>query len=537
MTLRADGQVFAVRSEPAAFPRAERFAIGLAVAIGLLGAMRYWWGRGSLWEDEIIAVTHGLQPLPLFFVEVLRFDIHPPLYFLLLKGWRMAGLGSDAALLASSLFASLASAAVIAAVAARLAGARACGWALALTCVLPNFAWAAGNLRMYGLVPGLIVALWFLWRRYLLQGGAIWMVAGSAVELLLAYTHAIEFYFIVFVMGALWLELRLQAAPARLGRALGAQIGLGVCMLPLVASALLRGTEPLGASSLSSLLLAPAQLLTGWALAQTPWALAAGGLAGAGLLLLAITDRGARCMVLGITGAAVLTAIVIGFLGKPMFKPPVFTANLVPFLTLAAALGVARSRAAWVSALAIAWALGLAAVTLPWSARLHPPENFGPAGAYLAAQAKPGDTVVVPRSSVYWGVLRYAAATDWGQPLSIAPPANAQWTRLKEELGPRLAQALGLEASGDFVDWKGVRYVFGTQAVLRAGSSGRVWLVHRIRYADAIRLDRPVAEQSVQWFGNELSVSLVTVQAGGQTELAAPRPPAGSADPAQAQNR
>jgi hypothetical protein len=495
----------------------------LATSVGLFGAAVYWWGRNTLWEDEIIAVTHGLQALPLFFIEVLRFDIHPPLYFLFIKGWRSAGLSSDHALLASSCVAALASAVVLLVVARRLAGARAGWWALALTCVLPNFAWAAGNLRMYSLIPGLIVGLWYLWRRYLLEGGNGVMWAGALIELMLAYTHAIEFYFVVFVLLGLWLDLRGTAPPGRIGRAMAAQVGLGVCMLPLVASALLRGTEPLGASSLTGLILAPAQLFTGWALAGSPSALLGGGLVSAGLLALAVPDRSARCMVLGISGAAVVTAICIGFLGKPMFKPPVFTANLVPFFVLGAAVGVARSRASWASGLAMLLAVGLAAVTLPWSARLMPPENFGPAGAYLAAEVRAGDLVVVPRNSVYWGVMRYATSPHWGAPLGIAPPSNPQWSRLNEKLGTGLSKALGLDAEGNFIDWQGVRYIYGSEVLVP--KAGRIWMVQRSRYPELIRFDQRVGQKSVRWFGAEISVALVAAQPEGVLELGPPPAP------------
>jgi hypothetical protein len=217
-----------------------------------------------------------------------------------------------------------------------------------------------------------------------------------------------------------------------------------------------------------------------------------------------------------------LTAIGIGFFGKPMFKSPVFTANLVPFIVLGAAVGVARNRGAWASGLVILLGAGLAGATLPWSARLTPPENFGPAGAYLAAEVHEGDVVVVPRNSVYWGVMRYAASPQWGAPLGISPPSNPQWTRLKRMLGPGLWQTLGLNAEGNFFDWQGVRYIYGSE--IQVPKMGRIWIVHRARYLEHIRFNQPVREQSVRWFGDELSVSLVSVQASGVLELGPPAP-------------
>ena len=57
----------------------ERRICVLSIVIGCIAAAFWWWTRTSLWEDEIIAITHANQPLPLFFVELLRNDIHPPL--------------------------------------------------------------------------------------------------------------------------------------------------------------------------------------------------------------------------------------------------------------------------------------------------------------------------------------------------------------------------------------------------------------------------------------------------------------------------
>ena len=52
------------------------------IAMGCVGALYFCSRRGSLWEDEIIAITHANQSLPAFFIEILRNDIHPPFYFL-----------------------------------------------------------------------------------------------------------------------------------------------------------------------------------------------------------------------------------------------------------------------------------------------------------------------------------------------------------------------------------------------------------------------------------------------------------------------
>jgi ABC-type dipeptide/oligopeptide/nickel transport system permease component len=43
-----------------------------ALVSGITSAIVFWWNRGSLWEDEIIAITHGLESFPDFFIQILR---------------------------------------------------------------------------------------------------------------------------------------------------------------------------------------------------------------------------------------------------------------------------------------------------------------------------------------------------------------------------------------------------------------------------------------------------------------------------------
>ena len=130
----------------------------LALVVGATGAIRYWAQRRSLWEDEVIAITHAFLPLPGFFVEVLRNDVHPFLYFLFLKAWSAFSFGSDRWVLASSLACAFASLLTLSWVAYRVHGVRAALWCAAIFAVLPNFAWAAGNLRMYAAIPALTAA-------------------------------------------------------------------------------------------------------------------------------------------------------------------------------------------------------------------------------------------------------------------------------------------------------------------------------------------------------------------------------------------
>ncbi len=500
--------------------------LGLIYVLGIVGvaaAVFYWASRGSLWEDEIIAVTHGLTSLPQFFFEVLRNDIHPFAYFLFVKAWALVAPANDAWLLASSLVLGIVSAALIAFIAYRIGGPTAAAWAFALFCLQPTFAWASGNLRMYTFVPVLALLFWYASRRFLQIGGRRYLALASAAQLLLLWTHAIEFFFVFFLVLVLWFEARRSGWASHLRTWYWMQGLALMAALPVVGSALVRGTEPLPASSLELLARMPAQLVAGWALSEDTLALVAGAAIFFVLALFCLRQPSGRWLLFGAVLAPLFTAAAIGLAGKPMFKPPVFTANILPFLVLGAALGLARVEHRGVSALMTAAAAVLAAVVLPWSQRLLPPENFAPAGEFLKQAVQPGDMVVVPRMSVFWGVARYAISPAWGDPLKVLPPSNPQWAGVENRMPLALKQLLGLEPRSNVIEVNGVLYVHGRHLPGPLADGSRVWVVHRKRYADRVTTLSPVTIEGVFWFGDEVSVTKATPRPDGVLSL--PNPP------------
>lgn len=507
----------------------ERWLCGLAILVGLVGAVLFWGARTSLWEDELIAVTHGLQPVSSFLTEMLRNDIHPAVWFLLLKGWSALAPASDRWALTSSLVLGLLSAWTLHRVALRYAGARAALWACAFFCVLPTFAWAAGTLRMYSWVPLLALLNWHLGRQLLQggmnraggarRGGAVLLVA---VQLLLAYSHAIEFLFVgLIAINVCWFDWA-SADRASRKRWAWSQAVTAVAMLPLPLSALARGTEPLAPSNWTALFRQPAAMIAGWPLENDATVMAVGGIVFAMLALLGAQSPESRRILLGLPVTGLLAAWAIGLMGKPLFKSPVFAANLLPFLAIAAGIGAARLRGGVGRAGAAAVLLLLAGATLPWSRLMSPGEQFKPAAQAVAAAARPGDVVVVPNVSVFWGVMRYANTAQWGRPLEVMPPDNASWEALKRKLGPTWTSRLGLDRTTDRVDAGGITYIVGEPRDVTVPAGGSVWLVQRARYASSVGLTQPVRATRTQWFGRELSVQQLQADPAGALMISNP---------------
>lgn len=493
-----------------------------ALVLGLISAATVWWNRGSLWEDEIIAITHGLQPFPEFFIEILRNDIHPFFYFLLLKIWTSFNYGSDGWALASSLVSALCSAAAIAYVTFRTYGQQASLWATTLFCVLPTFASSAGNLRMYGLVPCMAVLCWFANREFLGSGRVRWVWILILVQVMQTYTHAIGFFFAAFFALAALVEQWDLIDRRRLRVWAGAQFICLVSMLPVVASALVRGTEPLSAPSLFSLVSYPAQVVSVWGSTSDPMTFAGGSATFAFLLLFGLNDTRGRIPVLVISCGALLACIVVSSFGKPMFKPPVFTANLVPFLVIGAAVGIVKTQ--WISLRAVAFActIFMSISTLLWAQDFRIAGNYQSAARYLVTHTRPGDIVIVPNVSMFWGIARYAVGPAWGHPLDVMPlQSNEAWTKLKARLGGEWVDLLNLTPATDYVDSRQVRYVIGNEAKVHTLNARQVWIVHRDGYKETVRLGIPVMVEKVSWFG-ELSVSLGRPSPTGATLVSNP---------------
>lgn len=480
--------------------RAERILLSVALLIGIGSALRLFLGGGSLWQDEIIAVTHTLEPLPYFFVEVLRHDIHPFFYFLVLKAWGALFPDTDQWLLASSLAGAAFSLAVIAVVTYRLYGTRAMYWAVALYALLPAFAWSASTLRMYALLPGLVVLAWYAGLRFLNTGDRRWMLAMVVVELMIIYSHAIGFFFAGLVAIAALVE-QYRTAPAGAVRHWWiSQVLVGLLALPVLASALVRGTEKLPSPDLFYIMTMPGRIIAGWRLEWNHLALAAGSAVFLVLLLLALRQPRARIATIVIVIGAMVLAVLVSLAGKSLLKVPVFAASLTPFLAISAAAGIAANTDKLARYLAWLLAVPLAIATPTWAKHLEQPSGYRPVAEQLMSRVTEGDLVVADNLSAFWGTARYAVGPRWGTPLDVAPlQDNDNWRRLKQKAGPALVEALHLTPKRDFVDHDGVRYVIGNDIAHHMDGRRTIWALFDLRTAKTIHTGKPLTVTGIDW--------------------------------------
>jgi hypothetical protein len=166
--------------------------------------LRLWGIDGeNLWWDEALSVYRAGSTWPELVTNTIRIqgtetkDLHPPLYFVLLRLWMLGAGQSEFAVRALSCVAGVLLVPLAAVLAARLMGRRAALPAAALAAFSPFAVWYGQEARMYTLVPLLSALSVYLLLRALQERRLRFYVAYLAATVALLYTH----YFGLFLLG------------------------------------------------------------------------------------------------------------------------------------------------------------------------------------------------------------------------------------------------------------------------------------------------------------------------------------------------
>lgn len=380
-----------------------RTALFALVAVGALLRLT---GLGvhSLWYDEGCTVYLATAKDTLL---ALRADRHPPLAFLLFKGWIALFGEGDATLRLLSAIASTAALALFVPLARAWAGPRGAIAAVALYAVSPFHVWHGQEVRMYGLLDFAAVAALAATAAYLAKPRPI---------LLLAVASAVAFAFGVQYMGALvFASIAAVGLAGRLcgkittrelaGLAAAGTLGLAAWLPWIVARLPEQMKTPWGFTArvtardlaelpsrqiLTEMSAVPASLVPlGWVLGAV---LTLGVAAG---VVLAFRAHRFETTAIVVAFLAPLVATLCESLVVPATVQPKYLMAVAPCTALLVAVGLAEGiRRPAGGALATFACLGCLGVT--WIHRTgNLREDFRSACAELAANWKPGDAVVV----------------------------------------------------------------------------------------------------------------------------------------------
>jgi hypothetical protein len=442
-------------------------------------------GADSLWYDETVSVYLAGSRLG----ELIRHtagDIHPPGYYVLLRGWLLAssyptghadpgGMGLEFAAGFLSLALGVGLVALVYTLARSIGGRRTSLAAAAIMAVSPYNIWYSQEVRMYTLAAALgLVMLYALLRGVGLTGvrsrrGASWLIPWAAYAAAAAGGLYVIYYFAFLLLALnLWVLALLLLRRIPRDRALPwllANLAALALYAPWFPVAWRQATSPPVPPWRTATPLLPA-LRESWAalsLGQSapgwvwPILLLALLLYAVGLLsLLGLarsrgkigtlptskgaangteTLRPAAASFLPVATFGPLALILLGSaIAAPLYHVRyLFTFGPAFYVVLAAGLAWLWSRWRVLAAVAGAAWLAAAAVTLHafWSDPKYRPDDLRGAAAYLEDKWRPGDVVLLNAGYAYPALLTYwQGGVNSLSRLSASPPAPGSDNRL-----------------------------------------------------------------------------------------------------------
>ncbi|MCF8057277.1 MAG: glycosyltransferase family 39 protein [Desulfocapsa sp.] len=176
------------------------YLTGLGITLLAL-LIRLWAPDGNeLWYDELQTVTHASLPLSKVISSVLIYDPHPPLYYLQLHLWMLAGK-SDTWIHVNAMAWSLLTCLSLLYIGKRLINEQAALWSGLVFALFPLAVYYAQEARMYGMIMCLTLWAFYFTDRFL-HGQRPWRYATGMVMMTLGvlYSHGAAF----ILLACLW---------------------------------------------------------------------------------------------------------------------------------------------------------------------------------------------------------------------------------------------------------------------------------------------------------------------------------------------
>lgn len=438
-----------------------------ALLVRLIGMDHRW-----LWFDELLSATfvaHGfLQTL----ISNLRFDVHPPLYYLQLNLWSTFGR-SDLWLMLNSVFWSVIAVAFLIWGVRRRHDLNTALIAGALLAFAPAALVYGDQVRMYSFLMVLIIWVWTaqkMWLETHAQNGPVsWPATLNLIgsQLALIYSHSAGF---VMISGC----VLLSAATLYQQRTIRTGVFWVLCQatvaalaLPAVVIAMVRDVQHPGAPSFEDVI-QTWRFLSAGALGPS----SAGALLGATVLAalgyLIATDREKRLGIATLVFAPLAIAALISYAVRPIWLERVFV-TVVPFLCLYLAIAAKRlfapepSWMPWRKALALGIMFAWAAVGIAGQFTREKGDGYRPAALFAHSALKSGDSILVDGDYAFWCFLWYFGGPDWGKPQQ-AYILTLKWAQLASYLPPNVARILGFLEQDRIVHVNGVSVVMWDRA-------------------------------------------------------------------------
>jgi mannosyltransferase len=415
-------------------------------------------GVDGLWQDEVFGASFAnLNPLEVL-IAVLRFDIHPPFYYLQLKLWSLPSV-TDEWLLANSVAWSMGALLAATYGVYRLAGPATALLAATLLAVSGSEIYYATELRMYAMISCLTVIGWIRAERWIGSPeprNAVWLVVVLGI---LAGTHSSAFVPVSSVLLYALLGRWSHSGFKGLIRSWGVVLSVGILLAPWLANASMRSVSHTGIPTFGAVV----KTLSGWALGYgtleipgTIRLIMALAIVGFVALALVFGNRTTRHTLLSFVVWPVLILAIVSLVVRPVWIDRA-VAFCAPFLALSAALlwhslysknqGTSRQHPMILIGFIGIFCTALGVIA--WGQTGLPRKmQYREAALFIAQANTERLPIYVPVNVTFWGMARYLKSPSWGSVLEIQDPVRPDgsetWTRIYARLGTTWLTRLGL---------------------------------------------------------------------------------------------
>ncbi|AXV17697.1 hypothetical protein CYG48_17910 (plasmid) [Neorhizobium sp. SOG26] len=407
--------------------------------------------EASLWEDEIFSVALAESPLADLFLTGLRFDTHPPLYYVQLHFWG-AIANSDRWYILNSTLLSIVSVVVIFECCRRIYDERVGLWAAAIQSLMPLQLFFAENVRMYPMFAILAITLWYVLQTIVRHGASsrARLFAVACLGVATTLTHGLGFFVTFFIFLHALIQFYGQTSRRNAIFLVGSYVPVALTAIyPLVIGAI-RRTEGIAVFDVPTIGIHLTMTLLG---PEFPWPTVAGLVALPLLVFVPLVEPRARML----CGMLVLLPLFTLFGISVLFKPVFIYRTIglfLPFLAIAMALCAdtafrrkARMPRVWISAMILTMLAGGVNYTINFEKR-----GYREIVTELKTASSENDVILAGSPSVFWAVTRYLDGDHTRRSaLEVQPPVRDGMLRVKQKLEDLGATSLGLFGQTDHI--------------------------------------------------------------------------------------